>query len=82
MQYPVRNIFSLQELLKNESYYDKIIFISNEQIFKNALIEKSYNDLFNDQFAGDFGHCTNLGNTMIAENVVKTLENILNLKQN
>ena len=30
----------------------------------------------------NFGHCTDLGNTMIAENIVKTLEDILNLKQN
>lgn len=82
MQYPIRSILPLQEQLKNEPYYDKITFISNKKIFKQALINKRFDDLFIDQFAGDFGHCTDLGNTMIAENVVKTLENILNLKQN
>ena len=80
MQYPVRSIKPLQEQLKNEPYYDKITFISNEQLFKNALMKKSYNDLFIDQFAGDFGHCTKLGNTIIVKNVVNTLEKILNLK--
>ena len=82
MQYPVRSVLPLQEQLKNESYYDKITFISNEQNFKDALMKHNYDDLFIDQFAGDFGHCTDLGNTMIAENIVNTLENILNLKKN
>lgn len=81
MQYPVRSIKSLQEQLKNEHFYDKITFISNEKPFKTALIKKNFNDLFTDQFAGDFGHCTNLGNTLIAKNVVNTLEKILDFKE-
>ena len=81
MQYPVRSVLPLQEQLKNESYYDKITFISNEQNFKDALMKHNYDDLFIDQFAGDFGHCTESGNTMIAENVVNTLENILDLRE-
>ena len=80
MQYPIRSIKPLQEQLKDEPYYDKLTFISNEKTFKNALINNSFSALFVDQFAGDFGHCTDLGNTIIAENVVKTLENILDLK--
>ena len=80
MQYPMRSIKPLQEQLKNESCYDKITFVSNEQLFKEALMERNYFDLFIDNSGGDFGHCTNLGNTMIAENVVNSLENILNLK--
>ena len=81
MQYPIININSIQEQLKNEIYYDKLTFISNEENFKDALMKKNYDEIFKDQFAGDFGHCTDLGNTMIAENVVNTLEKILNLKQ-
>ena len=82
MQYPVRSILPLQEQLKNEPYYDRITFISNEKLFKDALMNNKFSDLFVDQFAGDFGHCTDLGNEMIAENIVNTLENMLNLKQN
>ena len=82
MQYPIRSIKTLQVQLKNELYYDKLTFISNEKLFKDILMKKNYDDLFNDQFAGDFGHCTDLGNTLIAENVVHTLEKILDLKQN
>ncbi len=81
MQYPIRNILSLQEQLKNESYYNILTFISNEKLFKDALMDKEYNEIFSDQFAGDFGHCTDLGNTMIAENVVNTLEKMLDLKE-
>ena len=82
MQYPVRSILPLQEQLKTESYYDKITFISNEKVFKNALMESNYDEIFNDLFAGDFGHCTDLGNTLIAENIVHSLEKMLDLKQN
>lgn len=80
MQYPIRSVNSLKEQLKNESYFDKITFISNEENFKKALMNKNYDEIFNDQFAGDFGHCTELGNTMIAENIVNTLENLINKK--
>ena len=80
MQYPVRSVNSLKEQLKNESYFDKITFISNEENFKKALMNKNYDEIFNDQFAGDFGHCTELGNTMIAENIVNTLEKLINKK--
>ncbi len=82
MQYPVRSIKSLQEQLKNEPFYDKITFISNEKLFKKALMKKNYNEVFSDQFAGDFGHCTELGNMLIAKNVVNTLEKMLDLKNN
>lgn len=82
MQYPVRSVKSLQEQLKGEQYYNELTFISNEKIFKDVLMEKKYDEIFMDQFAGDFGHCTDLGNTIIAENIVKTLENILYLRGN
>jgi len=73
MQYPVRSIESLKNMLKNEDYYNKIIFVSNEIIFKQMLKKYPYTDIFIDQFAGDFGHCTTLGNQLIAENVAKTI---------
>lgn len=73
MQYPVRNIEPLKNILENEDYYNKIIFVSNENIFKQMLKKHPYKYLFTDQFAGDFGHCTPLGNKLIAENVAKTI---------
>ena len=70
MQYPMRSINSLKKILYSNKNYKNIIFISNEENFKKYLYNiGSYDDLFVDQFAGDFGHCTELGNKMIAENV-------------
>ena len=80
MQFPMRSIKPLREMLKNEPYYNQISFISNEKLFKRALMKKDYEEIFRDQWAGDFGNCTDLGNTMIAENLVNALENILDVK--
>jgi hypothetical protein len=77
MQYPMRSIKPLQEQLKEEPYYDKITFISNERNFKDMLKIRSYDEMFSDQVGGDFGHCTDLGNMMIAENVLKILGNFV-----
>ena len=72
MQYPMRSINSLKKLLYSNKNYKNITFISNEENFKKYLYNiGSYDDLFIDQFAGDFGHCTELGNKIIAENVKK-----------
>ncbi|MDD5021550.1 MAG: hypothetical protein PHR82_05350 [Endomicrobiaceae bacterium] len=74
MQYPVRSVESLKNILKDEKYYDTITFVSNETFFKQALKEKKYKDIFTDQFGGDFGHCTYLGNTFIAKQLVEILD--------
>lgn len=73
MQYPTRSINPIKNIFKNEPYYDKITFLSNEAVFKKALKEKPYTEIFTDQFGGAFGHFADYGNTLIAENVAKTL---------
>lgn len=80
MQYPVRNVELLKNMLKNESYYKEIEFISNEKNFKDLLKKKKFNEIFTDQFAGDFGHYTQEGSVLIAENVTAVLEKIINCK--
>ncbi|MCR4662617.1 MAG: hypothetical protein K5622_01860, partial [Endomicrobiaceae bacterium] len=75
MQYPVRSIKPLKEILKD---CEGVTFISNEEKFKQALKTYKIEDIFNDRFAGDFGHCTDLGNTLIAENVAETILNLYN----
>lgn len=77
MQYPMRSIAPLKAAFKDEPYYDKIKFVSNEN-FKQALINKGYDSLFVDQYGGDlFGHCTELGNIMISENIIETLKTMV-----
>ena len=78
MQYPMLSVEILKNNLRDSSYCDKLIFISNEENFKNALQNHKIEDIFTDMFAGDFGHCTDFGNTLIAENVAETILNLYN----
>jgi len=70
MQYPNREIDPLKGVFKSE---ENIIFVNNENLFKEALKHTDYRALFVDKFAGDFGHCTKKGNRMIAENIMNVL---------
>jgi len=70
MQYPMRSIKPLKELFRG---HNDIVFIDNEMLFKNAVKEAGYNDIFTDSFAGDFGHCTNKGNRLLAENIADVI---------
>ncbi|MBR3628840.1 MAG: hypothetical protein IKN42_08385 [Elusimicrobia bacterium] len=80
MSYPTMPIQQMKDLFINTSIKNRIIFVSNEKNFNNALTKQQYTDLFTDTFAGSFGHCTDLGNTMIAENVGKVILEITNNK--
>lgn len=75
MQYPTLPISLLKENLNKSKYYNAIIFISNEMNFKKTLKTKNIHvtDIFIDMFHGAFGHCTKLGNTLIAENAAETI---------
>lgn len=70
MQYPLREVSLLADLFDPK---EDIIFVDNENLFKDALKRGVYEDYFVDRFAGDFGHCTRKGNGMIAENVADTI---------
>ena len=70
MQYPVRSIEPLKKIFKDRT---DIIFIDNEEVFKNAIKEKGLNKIFVDLFGGDFGHCTLKGNKLIAKNVANVI---------
>lgn len=73
MQYPTLSVEDLKELLKDSKYYDNFVFINNEENFKQALKIHKREKIFRDSFGGSFGHCTELGNTIIAENVAKII---------
>jgi len=77
MQYPVRSIEPLKQMLEDEEYYGRIEFLSNEDNFKNMLKEKQFFEIFSDQFAGDFGHYKKEGGTLIAENLVERLSKLV-----
>ena len=78
MQYPTLSVEKLKQDLKDSPYYDKLIFISNEENFKQALQIHKTEEIFRDMFAVTFGHCTEFGNTLIAENVAETILKLYN----
>jgi len=78
MGYPTISIETFRNFFKNTKLNDKIVFISNENNFKEKLETMPYYELFVDNFGGTFGHCTNFGNTLIAENVGKKIIEIVN----
>jgi tetratricopeptide (TPR) repeat protein len=70
VQYPLRSVHVLKRMLDP---YDDIIFVDNEKVFKEAVKNYRYDALFWDRFAGDFGHCTDQGNRILAENIAQTI---------
>jgi Flp pilus assembly protein TadD len=66
MQYPMRNIEPLRMMMDG---YTGIIFVDNEKPFKELLSTVHMDEVFTDQFAGDFGHCHDRGNALIADHL-------------
>lgn len=72
MQYPVRSVKGLQALFAKTNSKDRPdFFLSNEVAFKKALSEKPFEEVFVDQFGDDFGHCTEFGNSLIAQSAAE-----------
>ena len=66
VQYPVRNVASLKRIFEKDK---GVIFVDNERVFKEAVKQSSYRAYFRDMFGGDFGHCTQRGNKLLAQNI-------------
>ncbi len=64
-QYPMRNAGPLKKIFEND---EDVIIVDNEGLFTEAVRKGSYKEYFRDMFAGDFGHCTLKGNTLLAQN--------------
>ena len=70
VQYPMRNVEPLKKIFEKDQ---GIIFVDNESVFKQALQKASYKEYFVDIFAGDFGHCTEKGNRLLAQNIANAI---------
>ncbi|MDD5614394.1 MAG: hypothetical protein PHQ54_04920, partial [Candidatus Omnitrophica bacterium] len=70
MQYPMCSLEALKKIFDST---DGVVFIDNEDIFKDAVFKDGYDYYFMDNFGGDFGHCTPEGNRLLAENVANTI---------
>ena len=81
IKYDAENIGSyLYRVIPNievEPQFSNIIFVSNENFLdKKDLLKPNYifTDLFTAWFGGKFGHTTELGHSMIVENILNNLE--------
>jgi tetratricopeptide (TPR) repeat protein len=70
MQYPLQSVSPLKEMFAGEP---GVYFVSNEENFARAVREGGYAGCFVDLFAGAFGHCSEAGNRLIAENLADTI---------
>lgn len=70
VQYPVRSIVPLKKIFEDQK---GVIFVDNEEIFKNAILKDGYRTYFYDMFGGDFGHCTPKGNKLLAANIASVI---------
>jgi tetratricopeptide (TPR) repeat protein len=71
VQYPMRKIDSLIKMFETNA--DRVIFVDNQKIFNDAVSKEGYKTYFTDRFAGDFGHCTEKGNRLLANNISDTI---------
>ncbi len=71
VQYPMRSIEPLKDIFRGRE--GSVIFIDNEKVFKEAVGRDGYKAYFLDMFGGNFGHCTNKGNRLLAENIAQAL---------
>ena len=66
-------LLSVESLRKLLDYREDVTYLENRTNFEAALLESNYRDIFDDTFAGAFGHLSPRGNLLVAENVADTL---------
>lgn len=71
VQYPMRSIAPLNKVFEGDR--QGIIFVDNEKIFREAIKRDGFKAYFIDMFGGDFGHCTDKGNKLLAENIARVV---------
>jgi len=77
MQYPMRSVEPLKAVFAD---HKGIIFVDNKRIFAEAVKMDGYRTYFRDMFGGDFGHCTDRGNELMAENIAEVILKEIRLK--
>jgi len=72
VQYPMRDLKQLQGMFVDS---DRVIFVDNEKVFKDAVAKDGYEDYFYDYAAvtRNSGHGTDKGNRLLAENIANTI---------
>ncbi len=71
VQYPMQDVEPLKKIFRDDAA--GALFVDNERIFKDAVARDGYRAYFIDMFGGDFGHCTDKGNRLLAENIANVI---------
>ena len=74
VQYPTRSAEPLRQLFAGDR---EVVIVDNEASFREAVAREGYGAYFNDSFAGDFGHCTDKGNGLLAGAVADAIVSAL-----
>lgn len=72
VQYPMHSVVPLKLFFEDKG---DVFFVDNEKVFKDAIKKDGYKKYFCDMFGGDFGHCTDEGNKLLAENIARVILN-------
>ena len=75
-QYPMLSLTPLKSIFLDQP---DTVFVDNERVFREAVARDGYPAYFEDMFAGDFGHCTDRGARLLAENIAETVVRELGL---
>lgn len=78
MQYPMRSVAHLKRIFGGEPG-GAVVFVDNEGSFRDAVESGGYAEYFMDMFGGDFGHCTDKGNRLLAGNAADAILKALSL---
>jgi lysophospholipase L1-like esterase len=75
MKYPIKpmRLYTTDLLELRSSYF---YVLSNDPIFEKALREFRREYIFTDSFAGEFGHATDHGNSLIAQGVLNKINEL------
>ncbi len=70
VQYPMCRLQPLRNIFDDAA---DIVFVDNEAVFRNAVKREGYDAYFTDRSGGEFGHCTEKGNRLLAQNIADTI---------
>lgn len=81
MQYPTLSLDSLKQIITQNGAYPEnlngVTLVSNEKNFEEALKKNKFDRIFKDRFRGSWGHTTQLGHDIIADNLFPTIQQMI-----
>lgn len=80
MEYPLRDFSMAIHHLTEKADPDYFFTVSNKKNFQDALKKNTYDDLFTDRFAQDFGHMSLTGAQLVARNIYEKIEELRRAK--